>query len=67
MTTTARAADDRGSPVPARPPRRVRPRLAAAGVAAALLAGGVATAPAESSSPEPLAFRQGFPVKWCGC
>jgi hypothetical protein len=50
----------------ARPPRRVLPRLAAAGVAAALLAGGVATAPAEPSSPEPLAFRQGFPVKWSG-
>jgi hypothetical protein len=51
---------------PGRPARRVLPRLAAAGVAAALLAGGVATAPAEPSSPEPLAFRQGFPVKWSG-
>ncbi len=66
MTTTARPAAS-GTPVPSRPPRRVRPRLAAAGVAAAMLAGGVATAPAEPSSPEPLAFRQGFPVKWCGC
>jgi hypothetical protein len=51
----------------ARRPRRVLPRLAAAGVAAALLAGGVASAPPEPSSPEPLAFRQGWPVKWCGC
>lgn len=67
MTTTPRPAGESGTPVPARPPRRVRPRLAAAGVAAALLAGGVATAPAEPSSPEPLAFRQGFPVKWTGC
>jgi hypothetical protein len=68
MTTTAEptpAADD--TPTAARPTRRVLPRLAAAGVAAALLAGGVAIAPAEPSSPEPLAFRQGWPVKWCGC
>jgi hypothetical protein len=64
---TPPAADDAGTPVAARSARRVRPRLAAAGVAAALLAGGVATAPAEPSSPEPLAFRQGFPVKWTGC
>jgi hypothetical protein len=58
---------DDAAPAPARPTRRVRPRPAAAGVAAALLAGGVATAPPEPSSPEPLAFRQGWPVKWCGC
>ena len=63
--TPTPAADDAG--IPARAPRRVLPRLAAAGVAAALLAGGVATAPPEPSSPQPLAFRQGWPVKWCGC
>ena len=66
MTTTPRPADDSAADVPARPPRRVRPGVAA-GVAAALLAGGVAAAPAEPSSPEPLAFRQGWPAKWCGC
>jgi hypothetical protein len=69
MTTTADstpAADNSGAPVVAPPARRVLPRLAAAGVAAALLAGGVATAPAEPSSPEPVAFRQGWPVKWTG-
>jgi hypothetical protein len=61
-TTTAAdstpAADDAGAPVVAPPPRRVLPRLAAAGLAAALLA--------EPSSPEPVAFRQGWPIKVTG-
>ena len=68
MTTIARTTPtDDDAPAAPRPTRRARPRLAAAGVAAALLAAGVATVPAEPSSPEPLAFRQGFPVKWTGC
>jgi hypothetical protein len=68
MTTTARTTPtDDAAPVAPRPTRRARPQLAAARVAAALLAGGVATAPAEPASPEPLAFRQGFPVTWTDC
>ncbi len=49
-----------------RPARRVLPRLAAAGVAAALVGGGVASATAEPSPAQPLAFSHGWPVKWTG-
>lgn len=66
-STPVPAVDDDAAPLPARPARRVVPRLAAASVAAALLGGGIAAASPEPSPPTPLAYYQGWPAKWCGC
>lgn len=55
-----------GDAVVRRPARRVLPRLAVAGVAAALAGGGVAAVTAETAPTQPHAYAMAWPAKWVG-